>query len=171
MRPAYGSSTRTRAAPIAWSVWPRRQGRPAVSETITPTSPPTASLSPAASRSAEASGSTGSSRIRPDSTLEVSTPAAARVRPAWVRTIRIGPRWATTERVSSVIADSRSAASAYRSSALLMILEVTTTMSPGCSGPWSPSATRRISVTRSVVGVTSPRPPGAKRRTISGGGP
>ena len=53
----------------------------------------------------------------------------------WVRTIRIGPRWATTDRVASVIAASRSAASAYRSSALLMILEVITTMSPGRSGP------------------------------------
>jgi len=78
-----------------------------------------------------------------------------------------GPRWATTERVALEITVSRSAASAYRPSALLMILEVTTTMSPGRSGPGSVCVIRRISVTRSVAVVTSPRPLGANSCTIT----
>jgi hypothetical protein len=89
----------------------------------------------------------------------------------WVRTIRIGPRWATTERVSTVMAVSRSAASAYRSSALLTILEVTTTRSPGRSGPCSVRATAAlIAATRSVPGPTSPIPSGANSSTVTGCG-
>ena len=75
---------------MAWSVWPSRHGRPAVSETMTPTRPPATLLRPVASRSAEPSGSTGSNKMRSGSTLEVSTPAAAIVRPPRVRTIRSG---------------------------------------------------------------------------------
>ena len=62
-------------------------------------------------------------------------PAAAIVSPSWVRTIRVSPRRATVRLVSEVISSARRDAGSMRPSALLMILDVTTTMSPSRSGP------------------------------------
>ena len=65
----------------------------------------------------------------------LSTPAAARVRPRRLRTIEVTPRRATVRAVSARMADARSGAATVRPSALLMILDVTTTMSPSANGP------------------------------------
>ena len=132
MRPEKSSATRSPAAPIAMSVWPSRQARPAVSVTMTPTVAPVSSCSRARRARALASGSRGSSTIEPASTLDASTPAAAIVSPSRVRTISVGPRRATTRTVSSAIASSRSP-ERTRPSALLITLLVTTTMSPSPS--------------------------------------
>ena len=48
---------------MAWSVWPRRHGRPAVSEMITPSRSPVAAANRSRSRTALASGSRGKSKI------------------------------------------------------------------------------------------------------------
>ena len=65
--------------------------------------------------------------------------------------------------VSARMADARSGAGTVRPSALLMILDVTTTMSPSANGPPG-SAWIAVSTTsaRSVSGATSPIPSGAK---------
>ena len=62
-------------------------------------------------------------------------PAAAIVSPSWVRTMRVSPRRATVRLLSEVISSARRDAGSIRPSALLMILDVTTTMSPSRSGP------------------------------------
>ena len=150
---------------MAWSVWPSRHGRPAVSETTTPRRTPVRRCSASRSRAALASGSAGSRSTVPGATLELSTPAAASTSPIRVRTIRVGPRRATVRTVSAVITCSRSAAGAVRPSALLTILEVTTRMSPSASGPAGSSATAAArAAARSVCGPTSPMPAGAKMR-------
>ncbi len=71
----------------------------------------------------------------PPERLDVSMPAAAMVSPSWVRTMRVSPRRATVRLVSEVISSARRDAGSMRPSALLMILDVTTTMSPSRSGP------------------------------------
>ncbi len=99
----------------------------------------------------------------PGATLELSTPAAASTSPVRVRTIRVAARRATVCTESALITCSRSTAGAVRPSALLMILEVTTRMSPSASGPAGSSATAAASTAASSVrGWTSPMPVGAK---------
>lgn len=122
---------------MATSVRPCRQGRPKVSETITPTRTPSRSRSPRRMRPAEASGSSGSSSTVPGEVLEASTPAAAITKPCRVCAMTVSPRRATTRAVSSSIAAVRLsrcvvslALCLIRPSALLTILEVTTRMSP-----------------------------------------
>ena len=128
-RPRWSSTGSTPAAPIAASVCPARQGRPSVSVTMTPTRAPSRSRRALRSLRAEPSGSSGSSTTVPGGVLELSTPAAASTRPCLVSTIRVSPRRATTRTVSASIACSRPDRTT-RPSALLTILEVTTTMSP-----------------------------------------
>ncbi len=65
----------------------------------------------------------------PGAVLEASTPAAASTSPCRVVTIRVGPRLATVRTASASMAASRSPVTT-RPSALLMIFEVTTRMSP-----------------------------------------
>ena len=77
---------------MAWSVWPSRHGRPAVSEMITPRRSPVAEASRSRSSTALASGSRGKSKIDSAARLELSIPAAAIVKPVPVRTIRVPPR-------------------------------------------------------------------------------
>ena len=95
----------------------------------TPMVTPRRSLSAFRSRLAEPSGSSGSSTTVPGAVLEASTPAAASTRPCLVTAILVAPRRATTRTVSWSIARSRSAWMTLPS-ALLMIFEVITTMSP-----------------------------------------
>src|SRR5438105_1718052 len=77
------------ATPSATFTMPSRQGRPKVSETMTPTSAPVSSRNRARKRSALASGSTGRrvKTSRPP-TLEWSTPALAQTYPCRVSVIR-----------------------------------------------------------------------------------
>ncbi len=158
-RPAWSSSTASPAAPIAMSVWPSRQARPAVSVTTTATLRPVRSARAARRRRAEWSGSTGSSTSVPTSTLELSTPAAAMVSPCRVRTIRVGPRLATTRTVSDSTASSRSWPATRRPSDLLTTLLVTTTTSP------SSSSTRgRTRSARSSPGRDLGHPVGRRHR-------
>lgn len=156
--PRRSSRTRTPAAPIATSVSPVRHGRPKVSVTITPTSTPSDSRSPARIAAAEASGSSGSSRTVPAGVFEASTPAAAMTRPCRFSTIRRGPRRATTRTVSASIAASRESARTIRPSALETIFEVTSSTSP--SRRAGPAAA--ISCARSSPGRTSGIPPSAR---------
>jgi hypothetical protein len=120
---------------MAWSVWPSRHGRPAVSEMITPRRSPVAEANRSRSSIALASGSRGKSKIDSAARLELSIPAAAIVKPVPVRTIRVSPRRAIVRVLSDVISSARREAGSMRPSALLMILDVTTRMSPSRSGP------------------------------------
>ena len=79
---------------------------------------------------------------------------AARTSPCRVSAIRVSPRLATTRTVSASMASSRSARTT-RPSALLTILEVTTTMSPSAR----PVAASAISPARSAPTVISGSPP------------
>ena len=101
-------------------------------------------------------GRRGAGRRGPAATLEASMPAAAMVRPWWVRTIVVGPRRATTRAVSAASAVSRSPSRTWPS-ALLTTLLVTATTSPSASVA-VPQDQRR-----EVVARARPRrsPPGA----------
>ena len=153
LSPRWSRTGTTPAAPMAASVWPIRQGLPRVSVTITPIRMPRRPASALRSRRADASGSSGSRATVPGGVLELSTPAAASTRPCLVSTILAGPRWATSRTVSASMACSRSAAMS-RPSALLMIFEVTTRMSPSARS----GAAASISSARSAPGVTSGSP-------------
>ena len=89
----------------------------------------------------------------PGAVLELSTPAAASTRPCLVSAILVGPRRATTRTASASIARSRSAR-ITRPSALLMIFDVTTTMSPSRRS----GAASLISRARSAPGAISGSP-------------
>src|SRR3954454_9302605 len=146
------------ATPIATSTSPCRQGRPKVSVMITATSTPSRSRRPSRSRAADASASSGSRATTSGATLEVSTPALARTNPACVSTMRVGPRRATTRRVSASTGFSRTdarspSAASSCPSALLTILEVTMTTPPCCS-----RAAPAISPARSCPGSISGSP-------------
>ena len=81
------------ATPSATSVVPRRQARPNESETITPTSTPVCSRMAARSRSADASGSSGSKTSVPGPrALDASTPADAQTKPWRVSVMTSGGR-------------------------------------------------------------------------------
>ncbi len=80
------------AQPMATSVTPRRQGRPKVSDTMTPTSTPGAARRPSRMRRAERSASRGSRVTYPSGTLERSTPALAHTKPAAVSAMTSSPR-------------------------------------------------------------------------------
>ncbi len=151
--PRWSRTGMTPAAPMAASVWPIRQGLPRVSVTITPIRTPRRPARALRSRRAEASGSSGSRATIPGGVLELSTPAAASTRPCLVSTILAGPRCATSRTVSASMACSRSAVM-RRPSALLMIFEVTTRMSPSAR----PGAAASISPARSAPEVTSGSP-------------
>ena len=160
--PRKSSSTASPAAPMAMSVWPSRQGRPAVSVTSTPSRSPVRSRRAVQMARADASGSTGSNSTTPSGALLVSTPAAAMTRPCRFSTMRVTPPGcalaATTRTVSSVIACSRSTARATRPSALDTILLVTTTISPSIRRDCAAS---QISAPRLSPATISPKPPRA----------
>ena len=127
---------RTPETPMAWSVWPSRQARPAVSEMITPSRSPFAEVNRSRSCAALASGSRGRSKI--DSAAKVRVVDAGRgERQAVVGTdnARLTTPGKGSACSRTLISSARRDASSTRPSALLMILDVTTTMSPSRSGP------------------------------------
>ena len=123
-------ATRTPAAPIAMSVWPSRQARPAVSVTTTRDVDARTMPDAAAQGARRGVGVLGQQhhRARPRCWRR-RCPAAAMVRPWRVRTIVVAPRRATTRAVSPGSASSR-VPGRTRPSALLTTLLVTTTTSP-----------------------------------------
>ena len=78
--PRRSTTAATPAQPMATSVTPWRQGRPKVSDTITPPRPRCARR-PSRIRRAERSASSGSRAAQPSATLEKSTPALAQTKP------------------------------------------------------------------------------------------
>ena len=93
VRPRQSSSAARPAQPMATSTWPLRHARPKESVIRTAGATSRRSRSPARSRRAESSGSTGS-RITVSSSgaLEASTPALAHTKPWWVTLMRT-PLW------------------------------------------------------------------------------
>ena len=149
---------------MAWSVWPSRQARPAVSEMITPSRSPVAEANRSRSCAALASGSRGRSKIDSAARLELSMPAAASVKPVLgADNPRLTPPGNGAACSRTLISSARREACSMRPSALLMILDVTTTMSPSRSGP-SGSAAMAASDDRGKIstGDTSSIPSGAK---------
>ena len=92
VRPSKDSSGSIPAAPIARSVWPCRQARPAVSLTRTATLTPGRVLEQLARRrrARRVGVDRAGARPMPGSTFDASTPAAAITTPRWLSTIAGG---------------------------------------------------------------------------------
>jgi hypothetical protein len=88
-RPSQSSSGAIPAHPIATSVWPSRQARPKLSETMIPTVASVADRISSRMRRADASGSSGRSAAAPGSgRLDLSMPAFAQTNPCPLRAKR-----------------------------------------------------------------------------------
>ena len=126
------------AQPIATSVTPLRQGRPKVSEIITPTETLCSCRILSTIRLADLSLSSGNSAARPRETLERSMPAFAQINPCFVSVMIKSPRRRrirTASRSTIGLCDSGSlgSISAIAPSALETIFCVTTRTSPSIS--------------------------------------